>query len=121
MYHASSMRKLSKAFQEKVAGIDLNKLYSPEEALALVKKCSYEEFDASVEVHVRTGIDPRKSDQTIRGSALLPHGTGKVKRVVVFAEGDKAEEAGKRVSWVDLRVPDIISLSLWERPTRSVG
>ena len=87
------MRKQSKTFNAKLEGIDQMKSYSPEEALALVKKCSYEEFDASVEIHVKTGIDPRKSDQTIRGSVLLPHGTGKIKRVAVFAEGDKATEA----------------------------
>ncbi len=87
------MRKQSKKFQACIADIDLEKAYSPLEALELVKKCSYEEFDASVEVHVRTGIDPRKSDQTIRGSVLLPNGTGKTKRVIVFAEGPNAQEA----------------------------
>ena len=87
------MRKISKKFQAIVKGVDLDKQYSPEEAFELVKKYSYEDFDASVEVHVRTGINPRKSDQTIRGSILLPNGTGKTKRVAVFAEGEKATEA----------------------------
>lgn len=87
------MRKLSKEFLGKIAGIDITKSYSPQEAFELVKKCAYEKFDAAVEVHVKTGIDPRKSDQTIRGSVLLPNGSGKTKRVIVFAEGAKATEA----------------------------
>lgn len=87
------MRKQSKEFQTKVSGLDLSKTYSPEEAFVLVKNCAYEKFDAAVEVHVKTGIDPRKSDQTIRGSVLLPNGTGKSKKVIVFAEGPKANEA----------------------------
>ncbi|MEK7648866.1 MAG: 50S ribosomal protein L1 [Patescibacteria group bacterium] len=100
------MRKQSKKFKSCISDIDLDKSYSPQEAFELVKKCSYEEFDASVEVHVRTGIDPRKSDQTIRGSIMLPNGIGKTKRVVVFAEGEKAAEALKngaaRVGGVEL-------------------
>lgn len=87
------MRKQSKAFQVVINGIDFSAAYSPIQAFELVKKCSYEKFDASVEVHVKTGIDPRKSDQTIRGSVLLPHGIGKTKRIAVFAEGEKAAEA----------------------------
>lgn len=89
------MRKQSKKFKTCIAGIDLEKTYTPLEAFELVKKCSYEEFDASIEVHVRTGIDPKKSDQTIRGSALMPNGIGKTKRVIVFAEGTNAAEALK--------------------------
>lgn len=72
---------------------DLQAIYAPLEAFTLVKKLAYEKFDASIEVHVRTGIDPRKSDQTIRGSVTLPHGSGKVRRVAVFAEGEQAAEA----------------------------
>lgn len=87
------MRKQSKEFTSILSGIDPLALHSPQDVFELVKKCAYEKFDATVEVHVKTGIDPRKSDQTIRGSVLLPHGTGKTKRVVVFAEGPKAVEA----------------------------
>lgn len=88
------MRKQSAPFQAKLAGLDLkNTLYSQQEALDLCQKLSYENFDPSIEVHVRTGIDPKKGDQIIRASVTLPHGTGKTKRVAVFAEGEKADEA----------------------------
>lgn len=88
------MRKQSAPFKDKVKDIDLkNTLYQPREALELAQKLSYENFDASLEVHARTGIDPKKGDQIIRASVTLPHGTGKTKRVAVFAEGEKATEA----------------------------
>ena len=88
------MRKKSSAFQEKIKDLKLKEtLYSVQEALELAKKLSYENFDASIEVHVRTGIDPKKGDQIIRASVVLPHGTGKTKRVAVFADGEKATEA----------------------------
>ncbi|MEK7618790.1 MAG: 50S ribosomal protein L1 [Patescibacteria group bacterium] len=73
--------------------IDLKKIYPLEEAIPLVKKISRESFDASMEVHVRTGIDPKKGEQVIRASVTLPHGTGKTKKIAVFAEGEKAQEA----------------------------
>lgn len=87
------MRKQSKEFKEKTKDIDQTKAYSLQDAFELLKKTSYEKFDASIELHVRTGIDPRKSDQSIRGTVVLPHGTGKTKRIAVFAEGPKATEA----------------------------
>lgn len=88
------MRKQSAPYQAKLAGLTLkDTLYQPQEALELCKKLSYENFDASIEVHVRTGIDPKKGDQIIRASVTLPHGTGKTKKVAVFAEGEKATEA----------------------------
>ena len=88
------MRKQSPAFKQKLEGLDLkNTTFQPREALELCQKLSYENFDPSVEVHVRTGIDPKKGDQIIRASVTLPHGTGKTKRVAVFAEGEKAAEA----------------------------
>ncbi|MBI4252849.1 50S ribosomal protein L1 [Candidatus Uhrbacteria bacterium] len=90
------MRKQSAPFQSKLASLDLkNTAYQPREALELAQKLSYENFDASIEVHVRTGIDPKKGDQIIRASVTLPHGTGKTKRVAVFAEGEKATEASE--------------------------
>lgn len=88
------MRKQSAPFQAKLAGLTLkDTLYQPREALALAQQLSYEKFDASLEVHIRTGIDPKKGDQIIRASVTLPHGTGKTKKVAVFAEGEKATEA----------------------------
>jgi len=73
--------------------VETDKLYSPNEAITLLKQTSYVKFDPTVELHFRLGVDPRHADQMVRGTALLPHGTGKVVRVLVFAQGDKAREA----------------------------
>lgn len=73
--------------------VDRYRLYSPEEAVALVRKTSPVAFDATVEAHVRLGVDPRHADQMVRGSVMLPHGTGKTRRIAVFAVGEKAKEA----------------------------
>ena len=73
--------------------IDRSKIYSVAEALNLAKECATAKFDESVDIAVSLGIDPRKSDQAVRGSVLLPAGTGKTVRVAVFAQGDKAEDA----------------------------
>ncbi|MDO8489806.1 MAG: 50S ribosomal protein L1 [bacterium] len=86
-------RKKSPKFTAAIKDTDLKKAYSPEEAIALVLKASSEKFDASIEVHVNTGINPKKGDQIVRGSVVLPHGVGKTKRIAVFAEGEKADEA----------------------------
>lgn len=86
-------RKQTKQFQSKLQGVEKSKKYSPEEAMKLVKNLSYEKFDASIEIHVKTGIDPKKGEQVVRGSVVLPHSTGKKKRIAVFAEGDQAKEA----------------------------
>lgn len=82
--------KKRKVVEKKVDG---NKLYTLDEAMALVKDVNTTKFDASVDIHVRLGIDPRKADQAIRGTANLPHGTGKTKRVLVFCTPDKEQEA----------------------------
>ncbi|GAA5091417.1 MULTISPECIES: 50S ribosomal protein L1 [Paenalcaligenes] len=87
------MAKLSKRAAAIAAKIDRNKLYPVEEALTLVKETATAKFDESIDVAVQLGIDPRKSDQLVRGSVVLPAGTGKSVRVAVFAQGDKAEEA----------------------------
>jgi large subunit ribosomal protein L1 len=73
--------------------IDRNKRYDLEEGLRLVTECSYANFDESVDVAIRLGVDPRKADQMVRGSVLLPHGTGKKIRILVFAKGQKEKEA----------------------------
>jgi len=87
------MTTQGKRYTEAQKLVDSKKSYMPEEALELMKKTSGVKFDASVEVHFRLGIDPKKGEQQVRGVVVLPHGTGKSKRVAVFAEGEKAEEA----------------------------
>src|SRR5581483_3873414 len=89
--------KRGKQYTEKAKLIDRNKVYSPQEAIKLAKEASFAKFDETVELHLRTGLDPRHADQQIRGTALLPHGLGKTVRVLVFAEGEGArlaQEAG---------------------------
>lgn len=91
------MSRRGKKYREALEKVDRTRLYSPEEALQLVKETSYASFDATVDVHIRLGVDPRHSDQQVRGSVVLPQGLGKEVRVLVFAEGEgakAAEEAG---------------------------
>ncbi|MBN1219074.1 MAG: 50S ribosomal protein L1 [Anaerolineae bacterium] len=91
------MPKRGKKYKEVVKLVDLDQNYSPDEAVKLVKETSYAKFDATVEVHLRMGLDPRKADQQIRSTVQLPHGTGRQMRVLVFAEGEGrrlAEAAG---------------------------
>jgi len=85
--------KRSKAYRAAAESVDENQLYSPEAALALVKKGASAKFDETVEVAMRLGVDPRKADQMVRGTVNLPNGTGKTARVLVFATGEKANEA----------------------------
>jgi large subunit ribosomal protein L1 len=73
--------------------VDPERLYEPDEGLALVKEMSTAKFDETIECHIRTGVDPRHADQMVRGSVLLPAGTGKTIRVLAFAQADKAREA----------------------------
>ena len=85
--------KRSKAYREAAEKVDRSKLYSPLEAAGLAKDTSTTKFDATVEVAMVLGVDPRKADQMVRGTVNLPHGTGKTARVIVFAVGEKAAEA----------------------------
>jgi large subunit ribosomal protein L1 len=87
------MAKLSKRVAAIAAKIDRTKLYPVAEAIALVKETATAKFDESIDVAVQLGIDPKKSDQLVRGSVVLPAGTGKTMRVAVFAQGEKAEAA----------------------------
>ena len=87
------MAKKGKKYQEAAKLVDRTKAYPIEEAIELVKKTSVASFDETVEVAFRLGVDPKKADQQIRGAVVLPHGTGKVQRVLVFAKGEKAKEA----------------------------
>ncbi|HMR71756.1 MAG TPA: 50S ribosomal protein L1 [Rubrivivax sp.] len=87
------MAKLSKKAKAQQGKVDSTKLYPLDAALAIVKGCATAKFDESIDVAVQLGIDPRKSDQVVRGAVVLPAGTGKTKRVAVFAQGAKADEA----------------------------
>ena len=87
------MRKRSKRYEEAAKKIDRSKLYQAREALGLLKSLPAPKFDESIDVVVRLGIDPKKTDQLVRGAVSLPKGLGKTVKVVVFAEGDKAEAA----------------------------
>ena len=85
--------KRSKSYRAAAERIDRERLYTPAEAIKLAKETSATKYDATVEVALRLGVDPRKADQMVRGTVNLPHGTGKTARVLVFAVGPKAEEA----------------------------
>ncbi|WCK54680.1 50S ribosomal protein L1 [Aneurinibacillus sp. Ricciae_BoGa-3] len=87
------MAKKGKNYKEAVKLVDRSVQYDAPEAFELVKNASKAKFDETVEVAYRLGVDPRKNDQQIRGAVVLPHGTGKTQRVLVFAKGDKAKEA----------------------------
>ena len=87
------MAKVAKRRAEVNKKVDINKLYTLSEAMALVKDVNTAKFDASVDVHVRLGIDPRKADQALRGTVSLPHGTGKTKKVLVMSTPDREGEA----------------------------
>ncbi|MCF0199983.1 MAG: 50S ribosomal protein L1 [Bacteroidales bacterium] len=87
------MAKVSKQRKEALAKFDKSKSYSLSEAVDVVKQITYTKFDASVDLNIRLGVDPRKANQMVRGSVTLPHGTGKVVRVLVLCNPDKAQEA----------------------------
>jgi large subunit ribosomal protein L1 len=87
------MGKTSKRFKEISKLVDSNKTYSLEEAVAILKKCPPVKFDQTIDVALKLGVDTKKSDQQVRGTVSLPHGTGKSLRVLVFATGDKVKEA----------------------------
>jgi large subunit ribosomal protein L1 len=87
------MANRGKKYQEAAKLVDRTQLYAPAEAVELVKQTTTVNFDASIEAHIRLGVDPRHADQMVRGTVVLPHGTGNVVRVAVFAQGDKAQEA----------------------------
>jgi len=87
------MSKHGKNFLAAKAKVDQEKAYSPQEAVDLVKETSFTKFDATVEVHLRMGLDPRQADQMVRDVVVLPHGLGKTVRVLVFAQGEAAQKA----------------------------
>jgi large subunit ribosomal protein L1 len=87
------MPQHGKKYREAAKLVDPMKAYAPGEAVELVRQTSVVNFDPSVEAHIRLGVDPRHADQMVRGTVVLPHGTGKIVRVAVFAQGEKAQEA----------------------------
>ena len=91
------MPKRGRKYQDAAKQVDRQRVYTPEEAVQLIKQVSYANFDATVEAHLRMGLDPRHADQQVRSTVSLPHGTGKQVRVLVFVEGEGeriAREAG---------------------------
>lgn len=104
------MPRRGKKYQDAVKQVDLDKEYQPDEAIDLLKQVAFANFDESVEVHARLGIDPRQADQAVRSTVVLPHGTGKQVRVLVFAAGEAeriAREAGADYVGVDDYVKQI--------------
>ena len=104
------LAKKRKAIESKV---DRNKLYSLKEASTLVKDVNTTKFDASVDLHIRLGVDPKKADQAIRGTVSLPHGTGKTKRVLVLCTPDKeadAKAAGADYVGLDDRIDQLMAV-----------
>jgi len=87
------MAKRGKKYIETLKLIDRTKQYEPEEAMKLIPEIAKAKFDETVELHIKLGVDSRHADQQVRGAIVLPHGTGKTKRVLVFAKGEKAVEA----------------------------
>lgn len=87
------MAKVGKRYREALKLIDPEKAYEPAEAMEIIEKIGTAKFDETVEASVRLGVDPRHADQQVRGTVVLPHGTGKTRRVLVFAKGEKAKEA----------------------------
>ena len=87
------MPKRGKNYQESMKLVDRLNAYDPEEAIELVQKTAKAKFDETIELSIRLGVDPRHADQQVRGAVVLPHGTGKTKKVLVFAKGDKVKEA----------------------------
>ena len=87
------MAKHGKKYLEALKLVEPDKLYEPAEAISLLKKMNYVKFDSTLEIHMKLGVDPRHADQMVRGVAMLPAGTGKEMKVLVFAQGEKANEA----------------------------
>jgi large subunit ribosomal protein L1 len=87
------MSRDSKRFKEAKSAVEVGRIYTPLEAAKLLKSFETANFDETVEVHIKLGVNPRHADQQVRGTVMLPHGTGKTIRVAVFAKGEKATEA----------------------------
>src|SRR3990172_10123976 len=103
------MTRQGKKYKAAAEKVEEDKLYSPAEALDLAKQTSYTSFDATMEVHIRLGVDPRYADQQVRDTVLLPHGLGKTVRVLAFAEGEAARAA--REAGADLLRAALVKLT----------
>ena len=108
------MPKRSRKYREALSKIDRMHLYPPLKALDLVRETSYANFDATVDVHFRLGVDPRRSDQQVRGVALLPHGLGKKVQILVFAQGEAARTA--ETAGADFVGSDELMPAFWAGP-----
>jgi large subunit ribosomal protein L1 len=86
-------KKVSKRMEKVSKGIDKNKTYTVKEAVSIIKKSAVAKFDETIELHIKLGIDPKKADQQVRGTVILPSGSGKAKRIAVIAKGEKVTEA----------------------------
>ena len=93
---AEKLCKTWKKISEAVKHIEEGKLYQPQEAVSLLKKMNYVKFDPTLEIHMKLGVDPRHADQMVRGVAMLPAGTGKEVKVLVFAQGEKVQRGRGR-------------------------
>ena len=114
------MTKLTKKVKAQQGKVDSNKLYPLTEALAIVKECATAKFDESIDVAVQLGIDAKKSDQVVRGAVVMPNGTGKTKRVAVFAQGAKAEGlAAAEAETARLMAPVTAQIALAEKIEKS--
>ena len=87
------MTKRSKRYKQILKLFQMDKSFSPKEAIPILKKSANTKFDNSVDIHFHLGVDPKKSDQMVRGTVILPHGTGKKVRIAVFAKGEQEKEA----------------------------
>ena len=101
------MAKVSKKRKQAIAKVDQTKSYSLAEASKIIKDVTYTKFDASVDLSIRLGVDPRKANQMVRGVVTLPHGTGKTKKVLVLCTPDKEAEAKERAAQSKANIKDI--------------
>ena len=115
------MAKISKRYKALVPTVDRNKVYPMSDALAIVKKNATAKFNESIDVAINLGIDARKSDQTVRGSVVMPAGTGKTVRVAVFAQGDRAKAATEAGAEVAGQVGTLVSVHVIPRPHADVS
>ena len=99
------MAKHGKKYLEALSKINVEENYDPRTAVKLAKETSYAKFDATIEVHMRMGLDPRQADQQVRDVVVLPNGLGKTVRVMVFAQGEGASQSPRRLVLISWQIP----------------